>query len=338
MRAIIRLGDSTSHGGKVISASSRMMVDGKPVALLGDACTCPIKGHGSPRIVEGEPTFMVDGKPAAFEGHKTDCGASLIPSTGMTVLDKGRAAGSSAAGATVQVKKALTAEEKPVKTTSCLDGAPKSALGVIPPQVATPAAAPAAVPTPPAAPTRRLSGTSWISEFPNSSNTSTLADGFRQSAEHFISALQSAGASVSIDTTLRPPERAYLMHYAWQIANNGLNPATVPSMQGVDIDWVHRNANGTANLATSRSEAQAMVNGYGIVYQPALNSRHTEGNAIDMTISWTGNLNTVDANGAKVPINTSPRTGSNAQLIQVGSSYGIIKLVSDPPHWSNDGH
>ncbi len=81
MKGIIRLGDSTSHGGTVSSASGRMKVDGKPVALLGDSCSCPIPGHGSPTIVEGDPDFALDGKPVAFEGHKISCGATLIPTT-----------------------------------------------------------------------------------------------------------------------------------------------------------------------------------------------------------------------------------------------------------------
>lgn len=87
MKGIIRLGDSTSHGGKVTSASSRFKVDGKPVALLGDACSCPIPYHGNPTIVEGDPDFILDGKPVVFEGHKTSCGATLIPTTTM-VADK----------------------------------------------------------------------------------------------------------------------------------------------------------------------------------------------------------------------------------------------------------
>jgi len=80
MKGIIRLGDSTSHGGKVISASGHMKVGGKEVAVLGDSCTCPIKDHGSPQIVEGDPTFNLDGKAVAFNGHKISCGATLIAS------------------------------------------------------------------------------------------------------------------------------------------------------------------------------------------------------------------------------------------------------------------
>ena len=79
-RAVIRLGDQTSHGGKVVSASARMTIDGIPVALWGDHCSCPINGHNNCVICEGEPAALFDGIPVALEGHKTSCGATLIAS------------------------------------------------------------------------------------------------------------------------------------------------------------------------------------------------------------------------------------------------------------------
>ena len=45
MRLVIRLGDPTSHGGKVASAAGNFNIMGKNVARLGDVCTCPIPGH-----------------------------------------------------------------------------------------------------------------------------------------------------------------------------------------------------------------------------------------------------------------------------------------------------
>lgn len=80
VRAVIRLGDHTSHGGQVVSASARMVIDGIPVALWGDHCSCPIDGHDSCVICEGEPGAIVDGRPLALEGHKTSCGATLMAS------------------------------------------------------------------------------------------------------------------------------------------------------------------------------------------------------------------------------------------------------------------
>lgn len=80
MQKIIRLGDATSHGGKVVSATSHMTVGGLPIARLGDKCTCPKRGHNNCVIVEGDTAWTIDGIPVALEGHKTSCGAVLISS------------------------------------------------------------------------------------------------------------------------------------------------------------------------------------------------------------------------------------------------------------------
>lgn len=46
MRNVIRLGDSTSHGGKVVSCrATHFTVNGIPLACVGDACSCPVHGH-----------------------------------------------------------------------------------------------------------------------------------------------------------------------------------------------------------------------------------------------------------------------------------------------------
>jgi uncharacterized Zn-binding protein involved in type VI secretion len=80
MKGVIRLGDATSHGGKVIAASGVVVVQGIPVARQGDGCVCPVNGHSACVIVEGDPMILDGGKPVAFEGHKTSCGATLISS------------------------------------------------------------------------------------------------------------------------------------------------------------------------------------------------------------------------------------------------------------------
>jgi hypothetical protein len=81
-----------------------------------------------------------------------------------------------------------------------------------------------------------------------------------------------------------------------------------------------------------------MVQAYGVVYGPALTSRHTEGNAIDMSISWDNDLTIDQADGTSTKITSLPRNGTNTDLAATGVTYSVIKLVSDPPHWSTDGH
>jgi hypothetical protein len=184
-----------------------------------------------------------------------------------------------------------------------------------------------------------LSGGQWVSQFPTSTSIEDLSDPFRSNARRFVAALRQAQASVAIADTLRRPERAYLMHFAFAIAREAADPSAVPPMAGVDIQWVHRDAQGQPDLAASRAAAEQMVQGYGIVFQPAIASRHTQGLAIDMTITWQNNLAIVNGSGTTVTISSAPRDGAgNPDLHQVGSSYGVIKLLSDPPHWSSDGH
>lgn len=82
MHNVIRLGDPTSHGGKVESVSATYFtVGGIPVARVGDKCSCPIKGHDNCTIAEGDPHHVIDGIAVAHDGHKTTCGAILTSTT-----------------------------------------------------------------------------------------------------------------------------------------------------------------------------------------------------------------------------------------------------------------
>jgi uncharacterized Zn-binding protein involved in type VI secretion len=82
MRGVIRIGDGTSHGGKVVTGSDTSRVMDKGVARVGDQCTCPVSDHHDCVIVEGDPNVVIDGKQVAFNGHKTSCGAKLISTMG----------------------------------------------------------------------------------------------------------------------------------------------------------------------------------------------------------------------------------------------------------------
>ncbi len=185
-----------------------------------------------------------------------------------------------------------------------------------------------------------LSGPSWVSLYPTSTDPADLAEPFRTSCRRFLDALHAAGATVAIAATLRRPERAYLMHWAWAIAREGFNPRDVPWNPLVDIEWDRPEIRGQV-LAEwlAKQAAEAMVQGYAIVFKPALTSRHIEGKAIDMDIAWHGSELVIPSgkNGVIFRIG-EPRTGANTALHAIGASYGVYKLVSDPPHWSADGH
>ena len=91
---------------------------------------------------------------------------------------------------------------------------------------------------------REPSGSVWVGRFPGSRSTADLTPGFGQAVEKFIRSMTAARATVRISATFRPPERAYLMHYAWEIAREHGDPTQVPSMPGVNIEWAHRDAAG----------------------------------------------------------------------------------------------
>lgn len=78
MRRVIRLGDPTSHGGRVMSASGSYIIFGKPVARMGDKVSCPVPGHGIVTIVEGDPDWTDNDQPVVLEGHHCSCGCVLI--------------------------------------------------------------------------------------------------------------------------------------------------------------------------------------------------------------------------------------------------------------------
>ncbi len=182
------------------------------------------------------------------------------------------------------------------------------------------------------------SGVVWVPRFPTSRSTSTLVPDFRDRCDAFLAAIREGGGKIKISATLRPPERAYLMHWSFAINTGEVDPDDVPPQEGVDIEWVHRKANGSPDMPASRQAAAAMVNGYGIVHRPSLTSLHIFGKAIDMSISWDDALNVKRKNGSEKAITSLPRSGLNHDLWAVGATYGVIKLPSDPPHWSSTGH
>lgn len=76
-QAVIRLGDTTTHGGTVISASSTMVVYGIGVALEDDMTRCP-QCNGDFAILPSGTGRKHMGRWVAYEGTATACGATLI--------------------------------------------------------------------------------------------------------------------------------------------------------------------------------------------------------------------------------------------------------------------
>ena len=85
MKDIIRLGDSTTHGGVVLEAFSRTDLNGKPIAGVGHNVRCPLCKGVFP-IAEGSSTYSDGGTPVALDGMKPACGAALIASSTQTMV------------------------------------------------------------------------------------------------------------------------------------------------------------------------------------------------------------------------------------------------------------
>ncbi len=78
---LIRLGDTTDHGGEVITASETMRYGGRRVARKGDEVSCPRHPDVKPNsIMEGDSKITDHGTPVARQGHLAACGCRLISS------------------------------------------------------------------------------------------------------------------------------------------------------------------------------------------------------------------------------------------------------------------
>lgn len=73
------LGDATSHGGSVITASGTYLINGRRAVLSGDLVSCPLKGHGVTPITANR-TSRNGGRAMAATGDRCGCGATLIGS------------------------------------------------------------------------------------------------------------------------------------------------------------------------------------------------------------------------------------------------------------------
>jgi hypothetical protein len=100
-------------------------------------------------------------------------------------------------------------------------------------------------------------------------------------------------------------------------------------MAGVSIEWMHPTA------LASVSAASAMARAYDIVFPPALLSNHTRRRAIDMQIDSILGKSVASADGTSVAIRK--HFDRDSDLFAVGATYNVFKLLSDKPHWSDDG-
>lgn len=85
-RAIVRLGDTTTHGGTVLESFRQFNVYGRTVAGVGHRGHCPHCKRDFV-IVVGVRHFSYFGVNVAVEGMATSCGALLIASQHQASMD-----------------------------------------------------------------------------------------------------------------------------------------------------------------------------------------------------------------------------------------------------------
>lgn len=149
-------------------------------------------------------------------------------------------------------------------------------------------------------------GAVWVDQYPTSRSVDDLVEPFRGCVVRLLAALAEKGCRVRITSTRRPAERAWLMRGSWDLSRGILRPEEVkPHDPPIPISW-------------TVAGAKAMADAYGLVHQPALDSRHIQGRAIDMLVDgW--------ADG-------------DPALWRFTASFGVHHLLSDPVHFSDDGH
>lgn len=197
--------------------------------------------------------------------------------------------------------------------------------------------------------TPEKSGRQWVSRFLPSNNLADLKEPFQANVRKFFDALHAAGVKTVVNTTLRPPQRSYLMYYAREIKEGRLKPDKVPAFvpqhgdAPVNIDWAHLDSNGKADLKAAKDAAEEMDGAYGAagaIGKP-YHSNHNGGEAIDVDFrpKWGIGKSVLDANGNSVAIK------SKKDAITVGATYSVFhwnysgpKAKKDDPHWSKTGN
>ncbi|MCH2001061.1 PAAR domain-containing protein [Acinetobacter seifertii] len=109
----ITIGCPTSGGGQVISGNSMFLIDGIPVACVGDKATCPTHKIVA-TIVSGDPYMQIFGKAAARVNDSLSCGCKLLPQQNLVVQNNGGGSSQSAATTNKPAQDSFV-EDKPKK-------------------------------------------------------------------------------------------------------------------------------------------------------------------------------------------------------------------------------
>ncbi|MFX1735414.1 PAAR domain-containing protein [Paraburkholderia sp. A1RI_3L] len=127
-RAIILVGDTTTHGGRVLEGTDSATVDGKAIAGVGHMVECPkCKGVFPilPDTLGRLHPHQLHGRDTAVEGMRTACGATLVASQSVATIDD-VGAGDASHGAGAAVAAAQSLAPSPTLCLECLKAAAES--------------------------------------------------------------------------------------------------------------------------------------------------------------------------------------------------------------------
>lgn len=83
MPAMIRLGDPSDHGGRMVSASGKARIGGIQGCVSGDMHVCPLKGHGTTAVTSSSKCTS-NGRSVVRVGDVAGCGAVLVSGSANT--------------------------------------------------------------------------------------------------------------------------------------------------------------------------------------------------------------------------------------------------------------
>lgn len=78
-KTLIRLGDSSNHGGYMVTAGGKFKNAGLQGCVTGDLHQCPLRGHGTTPVIGTSLVTKTNGKAILRSGDMAQCGAILNP-------------------------------------------------------------------------------------------------------------------------------------------------------------------------------------------------------------------------------------------------------------------
>lgn len=129
---MICVGDTTTHGGRVLEGDAIATIEGKPIAGVGHKVMCPQCKGVFPILPDSGRAIphQINGRETAVAGMKTACGATLIASQNSMSLDD-VGAGVASTGSTIVTTANQALAPSPTLCLECLKAAAANAATMV---------------------------------------------------------------------------------------------------------------------------------------------------------------------------------------------------------------